>query len=132
MKMNFSVLPGLFIIIPAVELAVLLKARDAFGWMNTIALIVFTGIAGAALAKWQGLQTIALISRDISEGRMPAPRLFDALLIIVAGAFLLTPGFITDAVGFFLLIPAARNLTKKWLQRKLEAKFSRDIFDIDI
>ena len=128
--MIFSVLLILFIVLPITELALLLKVNEYLHLGGTLALVIGTGILGASLARWQGLRQLALIQADLAEGRMPAPRLLDGILILVAGVVLLTPGLITDAVGFVLLIPVSRNWIKAWLRRLLERKLRHGTIDV--
>ena len=78
---------------------------------------------GAFLARMQGLQTLHRIKESLREGRMPSGELLDALLIVIAGLVLLTPGFLTDSAGFLLLIPATRNSIKYWLRRHIELRY---------
>lgn len=112
-----------FILIPILELAVLLKLHDVAGLVNTLAIVIITGFVGAFLARAQGIMVLAQIQRDLAEGKMPAPRLMDGVMILIAGVLLITPGLITDTVGFLLLIPAVRTIIRAWLRRKLEEKF---------
>ncbi len=112
-----------FILIPILELAVLLKLHEAAGLGNTLAIVIITGFVGAFLARAQGIMVLAQIRRDLAEGRMPAPRLMDGVMILIAGVLLITPGLITDTVGFLLLIPVVRSTIRAWLRRKLEEKF---------
>ena len=112
-----------FTIIPVVEIYLLIKIGSAFGVFTSIALVVFTGFLGAYLARIQGLQTLFRIQGSLGEGRMPSGELLDALLIGVAGLVLLTPGFLTDTVGFVLLIPSTRNAIKSWLQSKIKTQY---------
>ena len=112
-----------FILIPILELAVLLKLHAAAGLGNTLAIVIITGFVGAFLARAQGIMVLAQIRRDLAEGRMPAPRLMDGVMILIAGVLLITPGLITDTVGFLLLIPVVRSTIRAWLRRKLEEKF---------
>ena len=112
-----------FTIIPVVEIYLLIQIGSAFGVFTSIALVVFTGFLGAYLARIQGLQTLFRIQERIGEGRMPSGELLDALLIGVAGLVLLTPGFLTDTVGFVLLIPSTRNAIKSWLQSKIKTQY---------
>ena len=111
-----------FTIIPVVEIYLLIEIGSAFGVFTSIALVVFTGFLGAYLARIQGLQTLFRIQESLREGRMPSSELLDALLIGVAGLVLLTPGFLTDTVGFVLLIPSTRNAIKYWLQSKIKTQ----------
>ena len=111
-----------FTIIPVVEIYLLIQIGSAFGVFTSIALVVFTGFLGAYLARIQGLQTLFRIQESLGEGHMPSGELLDALLIGVAGLVLLTPGFLTDTVGFVLLIPSTRNAVKSWLQSKIKTQ----------
>ena len=121
-----------FILIPIAELAVLLHVKDIVGLGNTIVIVVLTGFGGAILAKWQGLMVMSNISRDLSQGRTPAPHMIDGVMILVAGLMLITPGLITDTVGFLLLIPIVRKELRIWLRRKIEYKFTGNKPDITI
>ena len=112
----------LFIGVPILELALLLKINEYLHLPGTLTLVILTGVIGVGLARWQGLRILMLIQRDLAEGRMPAPYLIDGILVLLAGAVLITPGLLTDSLGFFLLIPVTRNLTKRWLRRVLEQK----------
>ncbi|MCK4917794.1 MAG: FxsA family protein [Candidatus Omnitrophica bacterium] len=106
----------LFVTVPAIELALLIKIGQVIGLFYTIMIVIFTGITGAYLAKIQGALTISKIRDDINLGRMPADRLIDGLLILVSGILLLTPGFLTDFTGFIGLIPVTRNLLREWIK----------------
>ncbi len=114
-----------FTIIPIFEIYLLIKIGTVFGALTSIALVIFTGFLGAYLARTQGLQTLFRIKESLREGRMPSGELLDALLIGVAGLVLLTPGFLTDTIGFILLVPSSRNAIKSWLRRQIEARYSR-------
>jgi UPF0716 protein FxsA len=103
----------LFTVVPLVELALLIQLGRLIGLAPTIALVLLTGAVGAALARWQGLQTLRRVQTEMAEGRVPTGALVDGLLILVAGAVLLTPGLITDIVGFLLLIPPTRAAVRR-------------------
>ena len=120
--MIFTCLVTLFIAIPILELVVLLKVHQGFGLGNTIVIVVLTGIVGATLARAQGIMVMTLIRRDLAEGKMPAPRLMDGVMILIAGVLLITPGLITDSVGFLLLLPPVRAFIRAWLRKTLEDK----------
>ena len=98
----------LFTVVPLVELFILVELGSIVGVLPTVGLVVLTGALGAWLARWQGLSVLRRLSTDLEQGRMPADVLIDGLLILIAGAVLLTPGLITDALGFFLLVPQGR------------------------
>ena len=110
----------LFTIVPIVELALLIKIGQYIGVGYTLGIVVLTGITGAYLAKLQGLITLRRIQEDINNGRMPADKLFDGVLILCSGILLLTPGLITDLIGFIGLIPLTRNSFKSWLKRRIK------------
>ena len=114
----FTRLLALFVIIPVIELALLFKLHEWTGDIFfTIGLILFTGFLGAWLAKQQGLSTLMKIQQAMSQGRMPAAELVDGGMILFAGALLLTPGILTDAFGFSLLIPPCRAVYRRLLKR---------------
>ena len=112
-----------FTIIPIIEIYLLIEIGSMFGALTAVTLVILTGFLGAFLARMQGLQTLYRIQESLREGRMPSGELLDALLIIIAGLVLLTPGFLTDSAGFLLLIPATRNLIKYWLRRQIELRY---------
>jgi UPF0716 protein FxsA len=106
----------LFTTIPLAELALLLWIGGRIGLMPTVALILATGALGAALARHQGLATWGRFQEALAAGRLPGRELLEGLLILVAGALLLTPGVLTDAAGFLLLVPPAR----RWIVGRAE------------
>lgn len=110
----------LFTLVPLIELAVLIKIGQHMGVAYTIGIVLLTGVAGAYLAKMQGLITLRRIQEDINQGMMPADKLFDGVLILCSGILLLTPGLLTDIIGFMGLIPLTRNLLKRWIKVKVE------------
>ena len=112
-----------FTIIPIIEIYLLIKIGAMFGALTAVTLVILTGFLGAFLARMQGLQTLYRIQESLREGRMPSGELLDALLIVIAGLVLLTPGFLTDSAGFLLLIPATRNSIKYWLRRQIELRY---------
>lgn len=109
----------LFTTIPLLELYLLVRIGEAIGLGPTIALILLTGVLGAALARVQGMATWARFQQALAAGRIPARELVEGLLVLVAGAVLLTPGVVTDLAGFLLLVPPARS----WLVRRMEDRF---------
>ena len=112
-----------FTIIPIIEIYLLIEIGSMFGALTAVTLVILTGFLGAFLARMQGLQTLHRIKESLREGRMPSGELLDALLIVIAGLVLLTPGFLTDSAGFLLLIPATRNFIKYWLRRQIELRY---------
>ena len=112
-----------FTIIPIIEICLLIEIGSMFGALTAVTLVILTGFLGAFLARMQGLQKLYRIQESLREGRMPSGELLDALLIVIAGLVLLTPGFLTDSAGFLLLIPATRNSIKYWLRRQIELRY---------
>ena len=112
-----------FTIIPIIEIYLLIEIGSMFGALTAVTLVILTGFLGAFLARMQGLQTLYRIQESLREGRMPSGELLDALLIVIAGLVLITPGFLTDSAGFMLLIPATRNSIKYWLRRQIELRY---------
>ena len=116
----FGYLILLFTLLPALELAIIIKAGTYIGIFNTLFIIVFTGVIGAYLARLQGFIILNKIQSSLNQGKMPSSELLDGLMILAGGIVLLTPGFITDAIGFFLLIPATRVLIKSRVKKFFE------------
>ncbi|NNJ24769.1 FxsA family protein [Alienimonas chondri] len=117
----------LFVVVPAVELALLYWLAGYIGVWTEIALIVATGMAGAALAKYQGAATWRRLRADAAAGKMPADAAIDGVLILIAGAFLLTPGLLTDVAGFSLLIPGLRRQIKRLAAGYLRGRVSMSV-----
>lgn len=109
-----------FTCIPIAELWLLIKIGSHIGALSTIALVLLTGIAGAYLARMEGLATMIRVQQSLQQGLVPAEELMDAFIILAAGLMLLTPGLITDTAGLLLLVPFTRNAFKRWLRRKFD------------
>ena len=114
-----------FTIIPVSEIYILIAIGGQIGILPSIGLVILTGIVGASLARSQGLQTLGRIRDSFQQGVVPGEELLNALLIAIAGIVLLTPGFLTDAAGLFLLIPATRTLCREWLKRRMELVYAQ-------
>jgi UPF0716 protein FxsA len=112
----------LFIIVPLMEILLLIEIGSRLGTLNTIVIIVLTGILGAYMMRQQGFTILANIRGDLSQGRMPTGELINGALVLVGGILLLTPGFFTDAVGFLLLIPTTRGFIRKKIQLLIQRK----------
>lgn len=97
-----------FLVVPFLELFVILKVGGAIGALNTIGLLVLVSAVGAWLVKREGLGVLRRAQARIRAGGVPGTEVIDGVLILFAGALLLTPGFLTDAVGVLLLVPPAR------------------------
>lgn len=111
----------LLVVAPLVELYVIIQVAQVIGGWQTIALLVVEGLIGAWLLKRQGLNILNKVSQAVEQGRVPGTELVDGLLIIVAGALMLAPGFIGDIIGFLLLIPATRSLARRPIMKRFAA-----------
>jgi UPF0716 protein FxsA len=112
----------LFVGVPLLELFILVQVGQLVGVWPTIALVVITGLAGATLARLEGLRTILRIQGELARGRLPSGALFDGLAILLGGALLLTPGILTDLVGFSFLIPPTRKILLGRIRKSLERR----------
>ena len=110
----------LFVLVPAIELGLLIELGRYIGTLPTLGVIVVTGILGAFLARQQGLGVLRRMRQETAQGRMPAGALADGVMILLAGAVLMTPGLLTDTFGFLLLVPAVRRWVKAGLLRRIE------------
>ena len=99
-----------FIATPIIEIALFIEAGERFGLWPTLAAVVLTAVVGTALLRWQGLSVWARATQSLQRGVFPVNEVFTGLCLIAAGALLLTPGFLTDAIGFALFGPVVRNL----------------------
>jgi UPF0716 protein FxsA len=113
------VLIGLFIALPLAELYVILKVGDAIGAVWTILLLAADSVLGSLLLRAQGRSVWRRFNTALAEGKMPHREVIDGVLVIFGGAFLITPGFITDVVGLLLLLPPTRALIRSQVVRRL-------------
>jgi UPF0716 protein FxsA len=120
----FAKLLLLFVFVPIIELSLFIYLGRYIGLPATLVIILLTGFLGAVLTKSQGGKALANFQTALSAGKMPAREIVDGLLILIAGAVLLTPGFLTDAIGFTLLIPKARSAVRALLSAKLAHKIN--------
>ena len=99
----------LFIVMPIVEMTILIKVGTLIGALNTIGLVLLTAVIGAALLRQQGLSTLLRANQRLNSGELPAREVAEGLILAVGGALLLTPGFVTDGIGFLCLLPGSRH-----------------------
>ncbi len=115
----------LFTIVPIIELTLLVKIGMEIGIYYTVLLVLGTAFIGAYMAKMEGLGVIVRFQRNMLEGIFPAEEMIDGAMLLVAGALLITPGILTDVVGFLLVIPSTRAVIKVWLKRYMKGRFDR-------
>ena len=112
----------IFIGIPLIEVMLFITIGKHIGLLNTISLIIITGIIGAILVKKQGITILNKALEEIKSNKIPIFSIFEGIAILIAGAFLLTPGFLTDTLGCVLLIPKTRNIIIKYITSYLEKR----------
>jgi UPF0716 protein FxsA len=116
----------LFTLVPLVELYLLIRLGEQIGVGATVAIVIGTGVLGAGLTRLQGLRVLRELRERIEAGQLPTDALIDGLLILIAGAVLLTPGLITDACGFLLLTPQVRATVRHAIVRTLRSRIAGD------
>ncbi len=109
----------LFVGLPLVELALLIQVGRWIGLWPTLAIVVSTGLAGAALARSEGFRVLHALQTEVAAGRMPGRAVLDGACVLVGGAVLLTPGILTDILGFALLVPFTRRRIQDVILRRL-------------
>jgi len=118
----------IFILVPLLELFILIKVGKYMGTLNTIGLIILTGIIGASFAKQQGAGILASIRQSMQQGQVPGDAMLQGLMVLIGGILLITPGFITDLVGFSLIIPFTRQFYSGLVLGFLKQRFQKSGF----
>lgn len=109
---------ALFIFTPLLEIYLFIKVGAVIGAFQTVLLIVITAVVGVSLLRYQGIATFRQVQQQLQQGELPAVSMIEGMLLLFAGALLLTPGFFTDALGFLILLPPLRKAVAIWfLQR---------------
>ena len=111
-----------FFVVPLLELAVIIKIGAAIGLLDTIGLLILSSIVGGWLMKREGLGVLRRIQLAMAEGRVPGQELVDAFLILLGGALMVAPGFLTDITGMLLLLPPVRAVVRRVLRRRFAAR----------
>ena len=130
-----ALLAVIFVVVPIVELFVIIQVGQAIGALNTIALLLVVGFVGAWLAKREGMAVWLRFRRQVEAGAVPGREIVDGVLILFAGALMLTPGFVTDILALLLLLPPVRavvraTLLKRFVGRVIEVR-GRPTLDAD-
>ena len=112
----------LFLVVPIVELAVIIQVGRAIGVLDTIAVLVVISLVGAWLVRHEGIGVLRRMQQQTAAGQVPGTELIDGLLILVGGALMLTPGFVTDAFGLCLLLPPVRAALRAVVARRLRGR----------
>ncbi len=116
---------ALFLIMPIVELALLVQVDRWIGFWPTIGIVVFTGLLGGFLARREGLSVWRRLNNRLAEGGLPGKELLDGVIILVAGALLITPGVLTDILGLLGLLPPTRAVLRKYLMKRIDRAMQR-------
>jgi len=111
---------GVFVIIPIAEIATFMAVGDIIGLWPTLGIILLTAFLGTGLLRYQGMATLNQAQSSLNDGELPLTSVVHGVFLLAAGLLLLTPGFITDAVGFLLFIPPLRLLIAKWAIEKFK------------
>ena len=109
-----------FTIVPIIEVWLLIRVGRVIGALPTVGILLAVSLTGAWLARSQGFRVVVAIREELAAGHLPAAHILDGALILAGGILLLVPGFFTDFIGLFFLIPATRTLLKRWLRSRLE------------
>ena len=120
----------LLAVMPVIEIYLLLKVGSLIGPLPTMAFLLLISLAGAWLVRHQGFGLLRRIQAELAAGRLPAGELLDGSLVLVGGVLLLTPGFFTDFLGLFFLIPATRTLIKRFAVLWIQQRLSRGVIAI--
>lgn len=121
-RMPLRLLLALFILVPLLEMYLLIKVGSVIGAMPTILLVVFTAIVGVALLRAQGITTLQRVQQSLARGEVPALEMLEGAVLLVGAVLLLTPGFLTDAVGLLCLVPRFRRyIVTRLLRRYAES-----------
>ena len=117
-----AVLFVLFIVVPIVELVLIIQVGQVLGAWNTVGLLIIDSLVGAWLVKHQGLGLLKRSRERLQKGEMPSDEIFSGIAILFAGALMLTPGFLTDAVGLIILIPPIRSVAIGGIRRNFRSR----------
>lgn len=110
----------LFVILPLIEISILIKIGSIMGLFNTVMLILLTAMVGSFMVKMEGLNILYRFQENANRGIFPSEELFDGILVLIAGVLLITPGVVTDFIGFLFVFPASRSVIKKLIKRYLK------------
>lgn len=122
-----------FVVIPLLEIVVFVVVGDRIGVWNLVALIALTGVLGFVVARMQGFAVWRQAQASLRRGEVPGREIAHGVMVLVGAVLLVTPGFVTDAVGFLLMVPPVREGLRLWGKRRLGSRVRTqqgDIFDI--
>ena len=114
------ILFAILLTLQIIEIMVFVQAGDVIGWLNVIVLTVLTALAGTAIIRWQGFQAIATLQSSMAAGQTPVAPVVDGIFLLVAAPLMMTPGFITDGLGFLMLVPPVRHAVARVALKRLK------------
>lgn len=118
--MRFSLVPFALLVIPLLEIAAFVLIGGEIGLWATLGLVVVTAVIGSFLLRWQGLSLVSRIKNELAAQRLPAKDMVRGVMLLLAGVLLLTPGFVTDTIGFLLFVPAIQNVVWTFLKSRVQ------------
>ena len=118
----------LFVGIPILEISMFISVGTVIGLGPTLAIVIATAIIGAVLVKKQGLKTLFSAQKNLRNNQLPIHEFFDGLILIVAGLFLITPGFVTDSIGLLLFLPQIKKFLKNIISNLLVARTAAGVY----
>jgi UPF0716 protein FxsA len=113
------------LVVPVAEITLIVAVGKMIGGWQTLVLLLLESALGAYLVKHEGRRAWQALTAALNTGQMPGRELADATLVLIGGTLLLTPGFLTDIVGFFFILPFTRPITRRWLQGVVERRLVR-------
>lgn len=116
---GFPLMLALFIGIPLIEIYLFIQVGGLIGALATVLLVIITALVGVSLLRQQGFQTMQKFQREVSTGQLPANTMLEGMALMFGGALLLTPGFMTDTIGFLCLIPFTRQTIIAWIIKNM-------------
>jgi len=111
-----------FVVVPLLEIAIVIRVGQVIGGWPTVLLLLAESLLGAVIVRREGARSWAALRSTFRSGRLPTRELADGALVLVGGTLLLTPGFLTDIAGFFLVLPITRPLARRWLLTLVERR----------
>jgi len=115
---TFPIFAVIFLVIPVIEIYFLIKVSEIIEVFPTIILVLLTAVIGAGLLRQQGISTLSRLQNNLGQGKLPAQEIIEGVLLAVGGALLMTPGFVTDTIGFLCLFPFSRKIMAKIIMKK--------------
>jgi UPF0716 protein FxsA len=121
---GFPLVAALFIGVPLIEIYLFITLGGLIGALPTVVLVIVTAMIGVSLLRAQGFNTMAKFQKEVATGQLPATTMLEGVALIFGGALLLTPGFLTDSIGFLCLIPFTRQAIIAWIIKNMKVTSS--------